>query len=124
MKILRWAVVAAVLLLAILPIACRTNGFQTGTYATSLGLWEMEFREDGTVVVRDPALGEYGELDSGTYAVNGEELIFESSIYCATDAGKATYTWTFEDGVLALTPVGEDPCAGRAEVLASEWHKQ
>ena len=109
----------------VLLSACGRTDFPTGTYATSLGLNELEFSEDGSFVLRDSALGEFGVKESCTYSVQDGELTFENSEYCdARDAGIATYTWTLESDTLTFTPVGEDECTDRAKMLALEWHRK
>jgi len=104
---------------------CR-NEFPTGTFERAVdSSFKMELRDNGEVLFTSSIQGDTTMMDSGTYSVEGSELVFETSDYCdATNRGSATYTWSFKQGILTLDPVGVDPCVERWQIVDTEWSLQ
>lgn len=89
--------------------------FPTGSFAKqNRDTYVLEFKDDGKFVYYVD-----GEIEtSGTYSVQGSVLTWETDSLCdGYDANPATYEWTYENGVLALTLKGEDRCSDRKAVL-------
>ena len=122
----RMALLVCLAVSVVVVVAGCGGGFPTGTFERAVdSSFEMELREDGTVLFRGSIQGDTNPMDSGTYSVEGSELVFETSEYCdATDRGAATYTWSFKGGVLTLDPVGVDPCVERWQIVDTEWYLQ
>jgi len=107
---------AVALTLVALLVGCSgaENGFPTGTFTANNGEWVQTFDDDGssTFLVN----GTIGA--SSTFSIQANELTWETDSYCdARGAGKATYTWTFDDGILLFQVKGEDKCSDRLGVL-------
>jgi len=96
--------------------ACARSDFPTGTYESGSGYIQTEFNNDGSFTF---SIG--GQvMSTGTYSIQGHELIWETDSYCdEISAGKATYTWTFENDTLLFEVKGEDKCADRLIVFSS-----
>lgn len=93
--------------------------FPKGTYETT-----AEVNEQGkmTVIFGDDGihtLMQRGALiESGTYTVSGDQITMTDPL-CKNLSGSqetATYTWTWENSVLAMTTT-DDACPGRTETL-------
>jgi hypothetical protein len=58
---------------------------------------------------------DYGEVEArGKFSIQGNELTWETDSYCdQSDAGKATYIWTYENDILQLQVKGKDKCSER-----------
>jgi hypothetical protein len=55
-----------------------------------------------------------GLVDIGTFSIQGNEIIWETSTYCkARGSEKATYTWTLDNDTLRFQVKGEDNCGPR-----------
>jgi len=79
----------------------------SGAYSND---YDWELRDDGTFVFY--AGGE--ETSTGTYTIEGDQFKFETDTFCdSLNAGKAAYTWSYEDEILYLVAKGPDPCGGR-----------
>jgi lysophospholipase L1-like esterase len=86
--------------------------FPEGAFAAKDGDWVLAFDDDGTFT-----FSESGTVAaSGTFSIQANELTWETDRYCDR-AGKATYTWTFENDTLLFQVKGEDECADRLAVL-------
>jgi hypothetical protein len=81
-----------------------------------MGNWMITLHEGNHFVVsRDGTEGV-----QGTYRLNGNQLVLdpgETGTYACPSG--AIYTWRMSSGLLTLTPVGTDSCAGRAALLTS-----
>jgi hypothetical protein len=53
-------------------------------------------------------------IGTGSIEVTGDQIRFFGSSLCS---GDGVYRWSIEAGTLALAPVGEDPCANRADAI-------
>jgi hypothetical protein len=108
---------ALLLLSACTPAAPK---FLYGTYNNKPYGYKFTFNADGTSLFEDGA----GSQANGTFTVQGNELIYTSTEYCdLMNAGKATYTWTYENNSLVLMPKGEDPCIPRRSWLTlAPWY--
>ena len=55
-----------------------------------------------------------GNQATGSISVNGDQIEFFGSTLCE---GSGTYQWAIDGDRLTLTPVDDDPCTGRSEVI-------
>jgi hypothetical protein len=111
------------------PVVTPTDGqtyvksvFPTGTFTAKDGDWVLTFDDDGSYT-----FSEYGTVEaSGIISIQANELTWETDSYCdPKGAGKATYTWTFEDDVLLFLVKGEDKCVDRSSVIDNvAYHRQ
>ena len=96
--------------------------FPAGTFVAESGSWVLQFTDEGEFTFL-----ESGRVDAvGTFSIKADELTWETDSYCDTEgAGKATYTWAFEDGTLLFRVKGEDKCAARLAALDNvSYHKE
>ena len=108
--------IACIMILAVTLSACSSKEFPTGTYTRQNGT--QEIMDDGTFTIL------WGDevADEGTYSIEGDVLTWLTSSVCDQDyAGRATYQWQYEDGVLSFELIGEDHCDGRREWLSMNW---
>lgn len=94
--------------------SCSTPSFPYGTFVSETGSYQLVLNDNGAVT-----FSEYeAVVTTGTFSINGNELTWETDSYCdERSAGKATYTWRFEDDPLILHVKVEDACADRLFVL-------
>jgi hypothetical protein len=90
------------------------TGFPTGVFAAKDGAWVLTFDDDGSFTFSESGTA----VTSGTFSIRGNELTWETDDYCDR-AGKATYTWTFENDTLSFQVKGKDNCADRLAALDS-----
>jgi hypothetical protein len=88
------------------------TAFPTGRFVAEDADWVLTLDDDGSFTFSESGV----VAASGTFSLRGNELTWETDSYCDR-AGKATYTWTFENDTLLLEVKGEDECASRLEVL-------
>ena len=101
-------------LLLLLLSACSSPTFPYGTFVSDSGSFEMVLKDDGSFTFSESGT----VVTAGTFSLQGNELTWETDSFCdEKDAGKATYTWTFENATLVLDVKGEDQCADRLFVL-------
>ena len=114
---------AVAFVLAALLAGCSgaDNGFPTGTFSANNGEWVQTFDEDGSSTFLENGT----IIASSTFSIRANELTWETDSYCdARGAGKAAYTWAFEDGVLLFQLKGEDNCSDRIGALDNvPYHK-
>ncbi len=115
------AYIICTLLLILLP-ACAGSNFPIGTYTSESGVFQNEFKEDGSFTFSM----EGQVMSSGTYSIQGNELTWETDSYCDEMGGSgAIYTWTFENDTLLFEVKGEDKCADRLGTLHFvQYHKE
>jgi hypothetical protein len=97
--------------LLFLPLsACFEASFPTGTFVANAGYYQLSLTDKGSFT-----FSEYGEVAArGTYSIHANEFTFETDSYCdGIGAGKATYTWAFQNDTLVFTIKGEDKCSER-----------
>jgi hypothetical protein len=65
-------------------------------------------------------------LAHGDLVVNGEKVAFFNAQICglALPDGVGRYRWTVKGSRLRFTPVDDDPCGGRAAILADETYER
>ena len=87
--------------------------FPEGTFSARNGGWVLTL-DDGS-----STFSEYGTVEAiGTFSIQANEVTWETDSYCDPEgAGKATYTWAFEDDILLFQVKGEDKCSGRLGAL-------
>ena len=95
--------------------------FPTGTFvpvtATSTEEGYIEYKSDGTYVVRD----EFGNTADGTYTTDGDEITFDDDSFCETvapDSNPVTYTFEWDGEVLSFGDNPDDGCDARVATLA------
>ena len=94
--------------------ACSSPSFPYGTFVSDSGSDQMVLNADGSFTYSESGT----VVTTGTFSIQGNELTWETDSYCdERGAGKATYTWTFEDDTLVLQLKGEDHCSDRRYVL-------
>ncbi len=94
--------------------ACASPSFPYGTFASESGTDQMVLNQDGRFTYLESGT----VVTAGTFSIQGNELTWETDSFCdEKGAGKATYTWTFENDTLVLQVKGEDRCADRRYVL-------
>ena len=96
--------------------------FPVGTFVAESGSWALKFTDEGEFTFL-----ESGRVDAvGTFSIKANELTWETDSYCDRgDAGKSTYTWTFENDALLFQVKGDDKCAARLAVLDNvSYHKE
>lgn len=113
-----WSI--CILIPLLLLCACSSPSFPYGTFASDSGSYQMVLNDDGSFTYSESGT----VVTTGTFSVQGNELTWEVDSYCdEIGAGKATYTWTFEDDTLILQVKGEDQCSDRLFVLnLAEYH--
>jgi len=99
--------------------ACSSRTFPMGMYIAKESGAQMEFMEDGSFIYADEGV----VWASGTYSIDGNELIWETDSSCdESGIERSTYTWSYENGLLVLEEKGEDLCEGRVRsVNQLEW---
>lgn len=113
------AFVAVVVAAAGLLVACSGDeGFPAGTYVSAasvngLGPVTVTYHDDGTLTVE-----QQGELESeGTYTVDGDQIAISDSSCGSEGQETATYTWSWDGSVLAMTTT-DDACESRESTVA------
>lgn len=102
-----------VLFLLILLCACAGPSFPHGTFVSPSGFHRVTFNNDGSFTFFDAQTA----ASQGTYSIQGNELTWETDSHCdAQAAGKAAYTWTYENDNLVLNVKGDDSCSDRLSV--------
>jgi hypothetical protein len=107
---------ALAFLFVVLLVGCGSTAtdIPTGVFSARSGIWELTLDDDGNSTFSEDGIVEV----SGTFSIRANELTWETDSYCdLRGAGKATYTWTFEDNILLLQVKGEDRCFDRLDVL-------
>ena len=74
------------------------------------------------LVVSSRAVG--GGVSFGSVVVNGNEIDLFNGDACAIPlpGGVGRYRWTFQNGVLHLTPLNPDPCSIRGLIVANRTY--
>ncbi len=104
--------------------AFAANRFPPGTYSPDGGALTATFDDKGNVQVKKG-----GELEvEGSYSISADQIELTDSHgpwACTKPAEKSgTYRWTYDNGTLTFSDVG-DKCKGRSESLtAKSWKKQ
>ena len=104
------------ILFVTLLVGCdgNENDFPTGVFTARNGFWELILDDDGSFTFSEGTRVEA----SGTFSIQANEFTWETDNYCdSREAGKATYTWTFEDGILLFQVKGNDKCFDRLDVM-------
>ena len=90
------------------------SAFPTGVFAAKDSDWVLTLDGDGNFTFSESG----AVAASGTVSIQANELTWETDSYCdPTGAGKATYTWTFEDDVLMFRVKEEDKCVDRLSAI-------
>ncbi len=103
-------------LLLLLFSACSKPNFPYGTYLSENEFYLFKLNEDGSDIFAYAKSGSV--IAEGTHSIKGNEITWETDSYCDEPRSKkASYTWTFEDGVLKFLVKGVDACSSRYKVL-------
>lgn len=115
MQYLVYMLLLLLVLSACSNLSSETNqSFPYGVYASNPEIDQMTLEENGNFTYKVSGT----VLTSGTFTVQGNEITWETDSYCdQSNAGKATYTWTFDNDILIFSVVGEERCPGRLAVL-------
>lgn len=111
------------------PAAWRTGNYTATLAAADLpanappemrtqitGAWELQFHDGNHFVVMQNGK----QVVQGPYQISGNRITFstgETGPYACNMP--ATYTWQTTNGQTTFTPVGNDPCRGRAVALTT-----
>lgn len=115
MKVFRLFIKIVTLPLLMLSMfGCSAERFPFGRYTTDTEDFVLELTPTGEF-----SIYEYGNrVTIGTYTVQGNKLTWETDTFCDSNGfGKATYTWSYDNGTLLFQVQGEDQCEGRITVL-------
>lgn len=111
--------IICVSLLLLLLSSCSKSSFPTGTFVSESGYWGFMLTDNGSWTFSE---GGYVAA-RGAYSIHANEFTFETDSYCG--AGKATYTWTFENDTLLFTVKGKDKCYARFSTMhLIPYHKE
>lgn len=91
--------------------------FPTGTFTTQVpgAMFEIEFRDDGTMKVTRNIIGFGTDVFPGSYTVVGDQVEFLTSGVCA-ETIEGLYTWSFDGTILDFVELF-DQCGDRTTVL-------
>lgn len=115
MKKPNFRLIACTLFLLVSLCACAGDKFPTGKFThLSSGVYSNDYdweeRDDGSFVLY--ANGE--EASRGTYTIDVDQFKFETdTFYDSLNAGKAAYTWSYEDEIIYFEAKGHGPCEYR-----------
>jgi hypothetical protein len=148
MKPARWCVTSVTLALATAIAGCGSSSSATGTTPATAptttksgvpaggpapgelqGTWKLVSKspEKGLLfVISEQHYRVPTRLAHGDLAVDGGEIAFFNASLCGLTLpdGVGRYRWIIKGKSLRFEPLGEEPCGGRADILANTTYER